>query len=79
MDHPTNLIVNSGRKTWELTDITRNSKTNQEILNDSAAEFDLSTLISDLNKNRPLRIHLPGLINELLIPPYLVNEWRSLA
>ncbi len=79
IDHPTNLIVNSGRKTWDLKDITKNSKINVEILNDSAAEFDLSTLIAELDKNRPLRLRLPGLINDLPIPPYLVSEWRSLA
>ena len=78
-DHPTNLIVKSGRKTWDLKDITKNSKIKVEILNDSAAEFDLSTLISELKKNRPLRLSLPGLINDLPIPPYLVSEWRSLA
>jgi len=79
IDHPTNLMVNSGIKTWDLEDITKNSKTNVEILNDSAAEFDISTLISELDKNRPLRLRLPGLINELPIPPYLVSEWRTLA
>jgi len=79
IDHPTNLIVNSGRKTWDLIDITKNSKIKVEILNDSAAEFDLSTLIAELDKNRPLRLRLPGLINDLPIPPYLVSEWRSLA
>ena len=79
IDHPTNLIVNSGRKTWALKDITKNSKTNIEILNDSVAEFDISSLISELDKNRPLRLKLTGFINELPIPPYLVSEWRSLA
>ena len=79
IDHPTNLIVNSGRKTWDLKDITKNIKFKVETLNDSAAEFDLSTLIAELDKNRPLRLRLPGFINDLLIPPYLVSEWRSLA
>ena len=78
-DHPTNLLVSSGRKIWELKDITTSSKTNFEILDDSAAEFDISPLILELNKNRPLKFKLPGLINELSIPPYLVSEWRSLA
>ena len=77
IDHPKNLIVSSGRKIWDLKDITNNSKI--KILNDSAAEFDLSTLIAELDKNRPLRLRLPGLINDLPIPPYLVSEWRSLA
>ena len=79
IDHPTKLIVNSGIKTWALKDVTKNSKLQVESLNDSAAEFDLSTLIAELDKNRPLRLRLPGLINDLPIPPYLVSEWRSLA
>ena len=79
IDHPTNLRVNSGRKTWDLKDITKNSKIKLIDLNDSAAEFDMSILIAELDKNRPLRLRLPGLINDLPIPPYLVGEWRSLA
>tara|TARA_B100000700_G_scaffold323705_1_gene428025 strand:+ start:2803 stop:3261 length:459 start_codon:yes stop_codon:yes gene_type:complete len=78
-DHPTNLIVISGRKKWVLQDITNKMKDKIEALNDSAAEFDLSPLIAELNKNRPLRFSLPGLINDLPIPPYLVGEWRTLT
>tara|TARA_B100000214_G_C23731152_1_gene518852 strand:+ start:80 stop:583 length:504 start_codon:yes stop_codon:yes gene_type:complete len=78
-DHPTNLIVNSGRKRWELKDITLKNKVNSEAMDDSTAEFDISPLISELDKNRPLRLCLPGLINDLPIPPYLVSEWRSLV
>ncbi len=79
INHPTNLIVKSGRKTWDLQDITLKSKFKVETLNDSAAEYDLTNLIAELDKNRPLRFSLPGLINDLPIPPYLVSEWRSLA
>ena len=79
IDHPTNLIVNSGRKTWDLKDISKKIKTKVETLNDSTAEYDISPLIAELDKNRPLRLRLPGLINDLPIPPYLVREWRSLA
>ena len=79
IDHPTNLKVTSGRRTWYLEDITKKSKIKSEMLNDSTAEFDLSNLISELDKNRPLRLSLTGLINDLPIPPYLVSEWRSLA
>ena len=79
IDHPTNLVVNSGRKNWNLKDITKESKTKVETLNDSAAEFDLSPLITELDKNRPLRLSLPGVINDLPIPPYLVGEWRKLV
>ncbi len=79
MDHPTSLLVSSGRKNWNLKDITKKSKVQIEMQNDSFAEFDLKPLITELDKNRPLRIILPGLINDLPIPPYLVSEWRSLA
>ena len=79
IDHPTNLAVNSGIKKWDLKDITKESKAKVETLNGSAAEFDISPLIAELDKNRPLRLSLPGLINDLPIPPYLVSEWRSLA
>ena len=79
IDHPSNLQVNSGRRKWDLRDITKESKAKLKNLNDSAAEFDLSPLISELDKNRPLRLSLPGLINDLPIPPYLVGEWRTLA
>ena len=73
------MYKRQGRKTWDLKDITRINKIKVETLNDSVAEFDLSTLIAELDKNRPLRLSLPGLINDLPIPPYLVSEWRSLA
>ena len=79
IDHPTNLTVNSGRKKWDLKDITKIKKADFETLNDSVAEFDLSPLIAELDKNRPLRLSLTGLINDLPIPPYLVSEWRTLA
>ena len=78
-DHPSNLIVNSGRKNWDLKDITKKKKARFESLNDSVAEFDLTPLIFELDKNRPLRLSLSGLINDLPIPPYLVSEWRTLA
>tara|TARA_B100000579_G_scaffold375513_1_gene340378 strand:- start:846 stop:1340 length:495 start_codon:yes stop_codon:yes gene_type:complete len=79
IDHPTNLMVSSGRKNWDLKDITKKSNTKLETLNDSTAEFDIAPLMADLDKNRPLRLSLPGLINDLPIPPYLVSEWRTLG
>ena len=79
IDHPTNLLVNSGIKKWDLNDITTKNKVLHKTLNDSAAEFDLTPLVAALDKNRPLRFSLPGFINDLPIPPYLVSEWRSLA
>ena len=79
IDHPTNLQVDSGRKQWMLNDKTL---LNAELANDgrqAAAEFDLNELINNIDKNRPLRLSLPGVFSELPVPPFVVKEWRSLA
>ena len=78
IDHPLQLRVESGRKEWYLDDKTLS---NESLVNDSrqaAAEFDLDFLISELSNNRPLRLSLEGVFSELPVPPFLVEEWRSL-
>jgi len=79
IDHPTYLKVESGRKQWLLDDKTL---LNAELANDgrqAAAEFDLNELIQNIDKNRPLRLSLPGVFSELPVPPFLVKEWRTLS
>ena len=79
IDHPTDLRVESGRKQWLLEDKTL---LNQELANDgrqAAAEFDLNELIQNIDKNRPLRLSLPGVFSELPVPPFVVKEWRLLS
>jgi len=79
IDHPTDLRVESGRKQWLLDDKTL---LNMELANDgrqAAAEFDLNELIQNIDKNRPLRLSLPGVFSELPVPPFLVKEWRTLS
>ena len=79
IDHPTSLQVNSGRKQWQLSDKTL---LNKDLANDgrqAAAEFDLNELINNIDKNRPLRLSLPGVFSDLPVPPFVVKEWRSLA
>ena len=79
IDHPTDLRVESGRKQWLLDDKTL---LNMELANDgrqAAAEFDLNELIKNIDKNRPLRLSLPGVFSELPVPPFLVKEWRTLS
>ena len=79
IDHPTGLRVESGRKKWKLEDKTL---LNVELANDgrqAAAEFDLNELIENIDKNRPLRLSLPGVFSELPVPPFVVKEWRSLS
>ena len=78
MDHLTNLKISSGRKNWDLEDITLKNKKFSKDFIEGAAEFEITDLISDLSKNRPLRLSLPGVFPDLPIPPYLVAEWRSL-
>ena len=78
IDHPLSLNVESGRKKWELDDITL---LNSELVEDSrqaAAEFDLENLIQEISQNRPLRLSLQGVFSELPVPPFLVKEWREL-
>ncbi len=79
LDHPANLEVRSGIKSWCLKDITLSNSQLANDNRDAAAEFDLESLLKDLEKNRPLRMSLRGGFNELPIPPYLVNEWRSIS
>ena len=79
LEHPTALRVRSGRRSWDLTDITL---TNPKLASDwraAAAEFELTPLLSDLQQDRPLRLELPGVFVELPVPPYVVAEWRSLT
>jgi len=78
LDHPTALLVRSGRHIWQLEDITL---ANPKLAGEgraAAAEFNLAPLLADLDRNRPLRLHLPGVFVELPVPPYVVAEWRSL-
>jgi hypothetical protein len=78
LDHPTPLLVTSGRRLWELTDTTLSSPKLAGDGRAAAAEFDLTPLLADLENNRPLRLELPGVFTELPVPPYVVAEWRSL-
>ncbi|MFM7086759.1 MAG: DUF3122 domain-containing protein [Cyanobium sp.] len=79
LDHPEALLVRSGRRLWELEDTTLTSPKLAADTRAAAAEFNLTPLLADLRKNRPLRLELPGVFVELPVPPYVVAEWRSLA
>jgi len=78
LDHPTPLLVSSGRRLWELADVTLANPKLVGDGRDAAAEFDLAPLLEDLQSNRPLRLELPGVFSELPVPPYVVGEWRQL-
>lgn len=78
LEHPVSLQVLAGRREWALADITLNSSVLATDGREAAAEFALDPLLDDLSNNRPLRLVLPGVFNELPVPPYVVGEWRSL-
>lgn len=78
LQHPTSLQVRSGRHQWQLTDVTLSQP---ELVADgraAAAEFDLTALMVDLDQARPLRMTLPGVFQELPVPPFVVAEWLRL-
>ena len=78
LDHPTPLLVQSGRLQWQLDDITLANPKLAADARAAAAEFNLAPLLAHLDRNRPLRLQLPGVFVELPVPPYVVAEWRSL-
>jgi len=78
LDHPTPLLVTSGRRLWELADLTLANPKLAADARAAAAEFNLAPLLAHLDRNRPLRLQLPGVFVELPVPPYVVAEWRSL-
>lgn len=77
LDHPTPLEVRGGVKEWSLPDITLENKALASDSRDAAAEFALDPLLNDLSNNRPLRLFLPGVLNDLPVPPFVVGEWRQ--
>lgn len=79
LDHPTPLLVSSGRQTWQLEDITLASPALADDGRAAAAEFNLAPLLDSLSQNRPLRLQLAGVFVELAVPPFVVGEWRSLT
>ncbi|MCP9928687.1 DUF3122 domain-containing protein [Cyanobium sp. CH-040] len=79
LEHPTPLTVRSGRRRWQLADLTLSNPRLAADGRAAAAEFDLAPLLADLGQNRSLRLALPGVFSELPVPPFVVAEWRSLA
>ena len=77
LDHPVSLLVQAGVREWQLDDITLENPALATDGREAAAEFALDPLLADLSNNRPLRLFLPGVFNELPVPPYVVGEWRD--
>ena len=77
LEHPSPLLVQAGVKEWQLDDITLENPVLVSDGREAAAEFALDPLLNDLSNNRPLRLYLPGVFNEMPVPPYVVGEWRE--
>ncbi len=77
-DHPNNLQVKAGLRTWNLKDITLDNEKLSKDPREAAAEFDLTPLLNDLSNNRPLRLLLKDVFTELPVPPFVVQEWRTI-
>ena len=77
LEHPTSLLVQAGVKEWQLEDITLDNPLLASDGREAAAEFALDPLLNDLTNKRPLRLFLPGVFNEMPVPPYVVAEWRD--
>ena len=77
LEHPSPLLVQAGVKEWQLDDITLDNPALATDGREAAAEFALDPLLNDLSNNRPLRLFLPGVFNEMPVPPYVVGEWRE--
>ena len=77
LEHPSPLLVQAGVKEWQLDDITPENPVLASDGREAAAEFALDPLLNDLSNNRPLRLYLPGVFNEMPVPPYVVGEWRE--
>lgn len=75
--HPWALQITTGtEQVWEAVDLL-----NQSAFSPNVGEYDLQGVMEQLNSNTPLRLALPvrGTGVELLIPPFVVQEWRQVA
>jgi hypothetical protein len=79
LEHPVPLSVESGAFRWSLEDLTKETPALASDGRAAAAEFDLAPLLADLHQDRPLRLALPGVFSALVVPPYVVSEWRRLT
>ncbi len=76
--HPRQLRITAGTgEVWTAADVGFESS-----LPANVGEYDLLEMMNQLKSNTPLRLNLP-LKNEryveLLVPPFAVQEWRSLV
>lgn len=76
LEHPRRLKITTGtEKTWEAAE----SNTAATIA-PNVGEYDLREVMRQLDSNTPLKLQLPvkGQDKELVVPPFVVQEWRRI-
>lgn len=75
--HPRPLQITTGtEQVWQAPDTLQEGEFAPNV-----GEYNVLTILNQLDSNTPLRLALPvkqGTI-ELLIPPFVVQEWRQLV
>jgi len=70
------LLISTGSgQVWTVPTVTTVP------LPETAGEYDLQTVISELRGNPPLKLSLPGENRsiQLVVPPFVVQEWQTVA
>lgn len=75
--HPANLLISGSDRGWRATDILPSSSDFPA----TVGEYDVLEFMTHLNSNAPLEIVLPLSPKnaELVVPPFVVKEWRQLV
>lgn len=75
--HPANLLVSGSDRGWSARDVL---PSNSEFPT-TVGEYDVLDLMTHLTSNAPLEMILPLSPQnaELVIPPFVIKEWRQLV
>lgn len=76
VEHPRSLKITTGTGTmWEATEDRAGTT-----IGPNVGEYDLREVMLQLNSNTPLKLQLPvsGQDAELVVPPFVVQEWRRI-
>ena len=76
VEHPQSLKITTGTGTmWEAAEDPAGAT-----IAPNVGEYDLREVMLGLNSNTPLKLQLPvrGQDGELIVPPFVVQEWRRI-
>lgn len=77
--HSINIRLSTDRQ-WQAADVTAHITANAPIAA-NVAEYDVQAVMADLDADVPLRLSVPLQPEpvELVVPPFVVQEWRQVA